>query len=98
MKKVLMIALTVMISVAFVSVGFAQAPAGTSEKKTTTTTTTPEKKEVTTTTSTPATPNSRKMLTIRISTNLTEANGTCLTTGILATYYTRQLTPPLQNP
>ena len=50
MKKVLMIALTVMISVAFVTVVFAQAPAGTPEKKTTatTTTTTPEKKEVTT--------------------------------------------------
>ena len=50
MKKVLMVALTVLISVAFVSVGFAQAPAGTPEKKTTTTTTTstPEKKETTT--------------------------------------------------
>ena len=50
MKKVLMIALTVMISVAFVTVVFAQAPAGTPEKKTTTTTTTttPEKKETTT--------------------------------------------------
>ena len=63
MKKVLMIALTVMISVAFVSVGFAQAPAGTSEKKTTTTTTTPEKKEVTTTTSTPATPEKKETTT-----------------------------------
>jgi microtubule-associated protein 1 len=39
MKKVLMIALTVLISVAFVTVVFAQAPAGTTEKKTTTTTT-----------------------------------------------------------
>jgi hypothetical protein len=50
MKKVLMMALTVMISVAFVTVVFAQAPAGTPEKKTTTTTTTttPEKKETTT--------------------------------------------------
>jgi len=50
MKKVLMMVLTVLISVAFVTVVFAQAPAGTSEKKTTTTTTTPEKKETTTTT------------------------------------------------
>ena len=50
MKKVLMLALAVLISVAFVSVTFAQAPAGTTEKKTTTTTTTPEKKETTTTT------------------------------------------------
>ena len=52
MKKVLMMALTVLISVAFVTVVFAQAPAGTPEKKTTTTTTTttPEKKETTTTT------------------------------------------------
>jgi hypothetical protein len=50
MKKVLMMALTVVISVAFVTVAFAQAPAGTPEKKTTTTTTTttPEKKETTT--------------------------------------------------
>ena len=49
MKKVLMMALTVLISVAFVTVVFAQAPAaGTPEKKTTTTTTTPEKKETTT--------------------------------------------------
>ena len=49
MKKVLMMALTVLISVAFVTVAFAQAPAGTPEKKTTTTTTTtPEKKETTT--------------------------------------------------
>ena len=53
MKKVLMMALTVLISVAFVTVVFAQAPAGTPEKKTTTTTTTPEKKETTTTTATP---------------------------------------------
>jgi hypothetical protein len=54
MKKVLMIALAVLISVAFVTVTFAQAPAGTSEKTTTTTTTTPapEKKETTTTTTT----------------------------------------------
>ena len=52
MKKVLMMVLTVLISVAFVTVVFAQAPAGTSEKKTTTTTTTPEKKETTTTTET----------------------------------------------
>ena len=46
MKKVLMIVLSVVISVAFVTVVFAQAPAGTSEQKTTTTTTTttPEKK------------------------------------------------------
>ena len=49
MKKVLMMALTVLIGVAFVTVGFAQTPAGTPEKKaTTTTTTTPEKKETTT--------------------------------------------------
>ena len=51
MKKVLMMVLTVLISVAFVTVVFAQAPAaGTPEKKTTTTTTTttPEKKETTT--------------------------------------------------
>ena len=53
MKKVLMMVLTVLISVAFVTVVFAQAPAGTPEKKTTTTTTTPEKKETTTTTATP---------------------------------------------
>lgn len=52
MKKVLMIALAALISVAFVSVVFAQAPAGTTEKKTTTTTTTPEKKETVTTTTT----------------------------------------------
>ena len=54
MKKVLMMALTIMISVAFVTVVFAQAPAGTSEQKTTTTTTTatPEKKVTTTTTET----------------------------------------------
>ncbi len=54
MKKVLMMALTVVISVAFVTVVFAQAPAGTPEQKTTTTTTTttPEKKETTTTTKT----------------------------------------------
>ena len=50
MKKVLMMALTVLISVAFVTTVFAQAPAGTPEKKTTTTTTTPEKKETATTT------------------------------------------------
>ena len=50
MKKVLMMALTVVISVAFVTVAFAQAPAGTPEQKTTTTTTTtiPEKMETTT--------------------------------------------------
>jgi hypothetical protein len=54
MKKVLMMALTVVISVAFVTVVFAQAPAGTPEQKTTTTTTTttPEKKVTTTTTET----------------------------------------------
>jgi ribosomal 50S subunit-recycling heat shock protein len=52
MKKVLMMALTVVISLAFVTVVFAQAPAGTPEQKTTTTTTTPEKKETTTTTET----------------------------------------------
>jgi microtubule-associated protein 1 len=54
MKKVLMMALTIMISVAFVTVVFAQTPAGTSEQKTTTTTTTatPEKKVTTTTTET----------------------------------------------
>lgn len=54
MRKVLMMALTVMISVAFVTVVFAQAPAGTPEQKTTTTTTTttPEKKVTTTTTET----------------------------------------------
>ncbi|MGD0235410.1 MAG: hypothetical protein ABSC55_12855 [Syntrophorhabdales bacterium] len=54
MKKVLMMALTVLISVAFVTVAFAQAPAGTPEQKTTatTTTTTPEKKVTTTTTET----------------------------------------------
>ena len=54
MKKVLMMILTVVISVAFVTVVFAQAPAGTSEQKTTTTTTTatPEKKVTTTTTET----------------------------------------------
>ena len=54
MKKVLMMALTVVISVAFVTVVFGQAPAGTSEQKTTTTTTTttPEKKVTTTTTET----------------------------------------------
>ncbi|MCG6536537.1 MAG: hypothetical protein L7F78_17985 [Syntrophales bacterium LBB04] len=54
MKKVLMMALTVLISVAFVTVVSAQAPAGTSEQKTTTitTTTTPEKKVTTTTTET----------------------------------------------
>ena len=50
MKKVFMMALTVLISVAFVTVVFAQAPAGKPEQKTTTTTTTttPEKKETTT--------------------------------------------------
>jgi hypothetical protein len=50
MKKVLMMALTVVISIAFVTVVFAQAPAGKPEQKTTTTTTTttPEKKETTT--------------------------------------------------
>ena len=49
MKKVLMMALTVLIGVAFVTVVFAQAPVGTPEKKTTTTTTTtPAKKETTT--------------------------------------------------
>ena len=54
MKKVLMMALTMIISVVFVTVVFAQAPAGTSEQKTTTTTTTttPEKKVTTTTTET----------------------------------------------
>jgi len=54
MKKVLMMVLAVLISVAFVTVVFAQAPAGTPEKTTTTTTTTttPEKKETTTTTET----------------------------------------------
>ncbi|HME43867.1 MAG TPA: hypothetical protein VKF36_12325 [Syntrophorhabdales bacterium] len=54
MKKALMMALTVVISVAFVTVAFAQAPAGTPEQKTTTTTTTttPEKKVTTTTTET----------------------------------------------
>jgi len=52
MKKALMFVLAVVISVAFVTTVFAQAPAGTTEKKTTTTTTatTPEKKETTTTT------------------------------------------------
>lgn len=45
-----MVALAVLISVAFVTVVFAQAPTGATEKKTTTTTTTPEKKETTTTT------------------------------------------------
>ena len=54
MKKVLMMALSIVISIAFVTVVFAQAPAGTSEQKTTTTTTTttPEKKVTTTTTET----------------------------------------------
>ncbi|MGD0230311.1 MAG: hypothetical protein ABSC19_08125 [Syntrophorhabdales bacterium] len=53
MKKALMMALTVLIGVAFVTGAFAQAPAGTLEQKTTTTTTTtPEKKETTTTTET----------------------------------------------
>jgi len=52
MKKVLMMVLAFLISVAFVTTVFAQAPAGTPEKKTTTTTTTttPEKKETATTT------------------------------------------------
>ena len=58
MKKVLMMVLTVLISVAFVTVVFAQAPAGTSEKKTTTTTTTPE-----TTTTTTATPEKKETTT-----------------------------------
>jgi hypothetical protein len=51
MKKVLMMALTVLISVAFVTAAFAQAPAGTPEQKTTTTTTTkaPDTKETKTT-------------------------------------------------
>jgi ribosomal 50S subunit-recycling heat shock protein len=40
MKKALMLALAVLISVAFVTGAFAQAPAGTPEKKTTTTATT----------------------------------------------------------
>ena len=55
MKKVLMMALALIISVAFVTTVFAQAPAGTPEKKTTTTTTTttPEKKETATTPKTP---------------------------------------------
>jgi hypothetical protein len=50
MKRALMLALTLLIGVAFVTVVFAQAPAGTPEQKTTTTTTTktPEKKETTT--------------------------------------------------
>ena len=48
MKKVLMMVLTAVISVAFVTVAFAQAPAGTPEQKTTTTTTIPEKMETTT--------------------------------------------------
>jgi len=52
MKKVAMFVLAVVISVAFVTTAFAQAPAGTTEKKETTTTTTPEKKETTTTTTT----------------------------------------------
>ena len=54
MKKVLMMALSIVISIAFVTEVFAQAPAGTSEQKTTTTTTTttPEKKVTTTTTET----------------------------------------------
>ena len=54
MKKVLMMALSVAISIGFVTLVFAQAPAGTSEQKTTTTTTTttPEKKVTTTTTET----------------------------------------------
>jgi len=43
MKKVLMIALTVLISAAFVTAVFAQTPA--EKTTTTTTTTTPEKKE-----------------------------------------------------
>jgi hypothetical protein len=46
MKKALMIALTVLISAAFVTAVFAQAPA--EKTTTTTTTTTPEKKETTT--------------------------------------------------
>ena len=53
MKKVLMIALTVLISAAFVTTVFAQAPAGTTEKKVTTTATAPETKETTTTTTVP---------------------------------------------
>jgi|GEM_PF-390528 hypothetical protein len=55
MKKVLMMVLAFLISVAFVTTVFAQAPAGTPEKKTTTTTTTttPEKKETATTPKTP---------------------------------------------
>ena len=54
MKKVAMFVLAVVISVAFVTTAFAQAPAGTTEKKETTVTTpaTPEKKETTTTTTT----------------------------------------------
>ena len=61
MKKVFMMALSIVISIAFVTVVFAQAPAGTSEQKTTTTTTTttPEKKVTTTTTETTKTTKSK---------------------------------------
>ncbi len=54
MKKVLIMALAVLIGVAFVTATFAQVSTGTTEKKTTTTTTTttPEKKVTTTTTTT----------------------------------------------
>jgi hypothetical protein len=47
MKKVSMFVLAVIISVAFVSTTFAQAPAGTTEKKETTTTTTTKAKAMT---------------------------------------------------
>ena len=74
MKKVLMIALTVLISAAFVTTVFAQAPAGTTEKKTTTTTV-PEKKETTTTTTTvPDKKETTKTKTTKTKTTLPESS------------------------
>jgi hypothetical protein len=89
MKKVLMMALTVLISVAFVTVVFAQAPAGTPEKTTTTTTTTttPEKKETTTTTATP-----EKKATTTTTTTPAKKETTTKTTKSKAMMFTGKVT------
>jgi hypothetical protein len=70
MKKVLLVVLAILISVAFVTTGFAQ----TSEKKETTTTTTPEKQKETTTTTT-TTPEKKVTTTTTTKTKAMEFEG-----------------------
>ena len=85
MKKVLLVVLAILISVAFVTTGFAQ----TSEKKETTTTTTPEKQKETTTTTT-TTPEKKVTTTTTTKTKAMEFEGKVTNMDTAAKMMTRK--------